>query len=537
MSDKQKLDEAWRTYYQLLRSEAQRTVVPFGAHARQAQMLAAQGEALHAASLAERSEWQACRKAEDALIAFLRASQLCELLKEAPLTRAMGLIVEMGLEEGRHKAIARARSFCDLKEKGALRFAAAATQPLPPLPPPPLAAAPPAPAPTMPFPAAPAPLPLCRAAPRAGAACPNRVAREGAVFCDACNPWTAPPPPVRPVRPTLNPWAPAAVAGPQPSAPPLALPPAAGWGAPPAALAPAARLRPLRLPMDLVPAFLAASAANTALPGGGKETCGLLLGRFAPAAASGGGEEEGTVTHLLLPSQVGDGSNCEIDEAGELQVALATTGGLARCPPGLSVLGWIHTHPSQSAFLSAPDQHTHVTYQLLLREAVAVVVAPHDPAGGGRAVARVFRLTDAATREEVLATPQRLHWRPGSIAPALPFALARARFGDGVAVLQACRERGFHAHEAQDSITIYEDCEHAGAGGAGVTVVDVRGEAREAQEAAARRVSTGRGGGAGGGGHAEWACASCTLDNPAAASSCGACGAGRFARAGCAWLG
>uniref|UniRef100_A0A914S2N5 MPN domain-containing protein n=1 Tax=Parascaris equorum TaxID=6256 RepID=A0A914S2N5_PAREQ len=42
----------------------------------------------------------------------------------------------------------------------------------------------------------------------------------------------------------------------------------------------------------------------------------------------------------------------------------------------LITLGWIHTHPSQTAFLSSVDLHTHCSYQLMMPEAVAIVVAP-----------------------------------------------------------------------------------------------------------------------------------------------------------------
>ena len=42
----------------------------------------------------------------------------------------------------------------------------------------------------------------------------------------------------------------------------------------------------------------------------------------------------------------------------------------------LMTLGWIHTHPSHDCFLSSVDMHTHMSYQLMLDEAVAVVVAP-----------------------------------------------------------------------------------------------------------------------------------------------------------------
>ena len=43
---------------------------------------------------------------------------------------------------------------------------------------------------------------------------------------------------------------------------------------------------------------------------------------------------------------------------------------------GLIVKGWIHTHPTETAFLRSIDVHTQFSYQALLQEAVAVVCAP-----------------------------------------------------------------------------------------------------------------------------------------------------------------
>ena len=71
----------------------------------------------------------------------------------------------------------------------------------------------------------------------------------------------------------------------------------------------------------------------------------------------------------------------------------------------------IHTHPTQSIFLSSLDLHTHLGFQLLLREAIAVVCAPiasdDEPQCG------VFRMTDppgmgavAACREGGAFHPQ-----------------------------------------------------------------------------------------------------------------------------------
>lgn len=58
----------------------------------------------------------------------------------------------------------------------------------------------------------------------------------------------------------------------------------------------------------------------------------------------------------------------------------------------------IHTHPTQSIFLSSLDLHTHASYQRLLPEAIAVVCAPHE----GPNAYGVFRMTDPPGLEIVL---------------------------------------------------------------------------------------------------------------------------------------
>jgi STAM-binding protein len=141
------------------------------------------------------------------------------------------------------------------------------------------------------------------------------------------------------------------------------------------------QLRPLRLPRDLVPRFEAIAQPNTFTGERGLETCGVLMGRPVPAGQGGGFE----VTLLVVPKQVGKPDDCEMHGEEEL---------LGLClSRGLIQLGWIHTHPSQACFMSSMDLHTHAGFQLSLRESVAIVLAPRDPA------CRVafFRLTDDAS--------------------------------------------------------------------------------------------------------------------------------------------
>ncbi|KAJ6868477.1 Associated molecule with the SH3 domain ofAM 1 isoform 3 [Populus alba x Populus x berolinensis] len=84
-------------------------------------------------------------------------------------------------------------------------------------------------------------------------------------------------------------------------------------------------------------------------------------------------------------------------------------------------LGWIHTHPTQSCFMSSIDVHTHYSYQIMLPEAVAIVMAPRDSSR----THGIFRLTT-----------------PG-----------------GMSVIRQCQHRGFHPHDPpSDGGPIYKSC-------------------------------------------------------------------------------
>lgn len=72
-----------------------------------------------------------------------------------------------------------------------------------------------------------------------------------------------------------------------------------------------------------------------------------------------------TITHVLLPPQVGKRDMCSMTDEGE--VAL-----FEFCASSdLLTLGWVHTHPCQACFLSSVDLHTHCGYQSMLPEVTA----------------------------------------------------------------------------------------------------------------------------------------------------------------------
>ncbi|EAU83758.2 hypothetical protein CC1G_07493 [Coprinopsis cinerea okayama7 len=157
---------------------------------------------------------------------------------------------------------------------------------------------------------------------------------------------TRPPPPV--------PTAPPTATQPQPSEPDRISRERSrepGSGRPP--------LKQVNFPRECLPRFLAIAKANTM---NNKETCGLLLGKDKG--------HKYVVTTLLIPKQHSTSDTCTMDEE---QLVLEFTE-----ERSLITLGWIHTHPSQSCFMSSVDLHTHSGFQRMLPESFAVVCAPNS---------------------------------------------------------------------------------------------------------------------------------------------------------------
>ncbi|KAM9831262.1 AMSH-like protease [Neosynchiropus ocellatus] len=116
-------------------------------------------------------------------------------------------------------------------------------------------------------------------------------------------------------------------------------------------------LRRVVVPRDLVQRFLRLAEVNTMR---GVETCGVLCGRLQ--------HDELVLTHLVVPKQTSGPDFCDMENVEELFNF--------QDQHNLLTVGWIHTHPTQTAFLSSVDLHTHCSYQLMLPEAVAIVCAP-----------------------------------------------------------------------------------------------------------------------------------------------------------------
>lgn len=141
----------------------------------------------------------------------------------------------------------------------------------------------------------------------------------------------------------------------------------------------------------------------------GIESCGILAGTLSA------GDSIFRVTTLIIPKQEGTSDTVAALNEEEIYDAQASR--------ELYPLGWIHTHPTQTCFLSSVDVHTQCGYQTMLDEAVAVVMAPGD----ARNKCGIFRLTT-----------------PG-----------------GLQLVQKCPQRGFHPHPpTATGQEVYELCGH-----------------------------------------------------------------------------
>lgn len=116
-------------------------------------------------------------------------------------------------------------------------------------------------------------------------------------------------------------------------------------------------LRTVFLPQNLRQQFLKVAEPNTRR---NLETCGMLCGTLISNALF--------ISKVVIPDQESTSDTCDtINESAFFDYCAAED---------LMVLGWIHTHPTQTCFMSSRDLHTHCGYQIMMPESIAIVCAP-----------------------------------------------------------------------------------------------------------------------------------------------------------------
>ncbi|KAI4089881.1 MAG: hypothetical protein LQ348_001718 [Seirophora lacunosa] len=116
-------------------------------------------------------------------------------------------------------------------------------------------------------------------------------------------------------------------------------------------------LRTIFLPPDLRHHFLSIALTNTRA---NLETCGILCGTLISNALF--------ISKLVIPQQESTSDTCEMMNESDFFDYVDGE--------DLMVLGWIHTHPTQTCFMSSRDLHTHCGYQVMMPESIAIVCAP-----------------------------------------------------------------------------------------------------------------------------------------------------------------
>lgn len=165
-------------------------------------------------------------------------------------------------------------------------------------------------------------------------------------------------------------------------------------------------LRTVFLPPSLRISFLSLALPNTRA---NLETCGILCGTLISNALF--------ISKLVIPDQECTSDTCETINEDKLFEYVDGE--------DLMVLGWIHTHPTQTCFMSSRDLHTHAGYQAMMPESIAIVCAPSK----GEYVHRlryscvqkltlgrwgVFRLTDPPGLSAILKCTQTGLFHPHS---------------------------------------------------------------------------------------------------------------------------
>ncbi|KAG9307173.1 hypothetical protein G9A89_017001 [Geosiphon pyriformis] len=176
-------------------------------------------------------------------------------------------------------------------------------------------------------------------------------------------------------------------------------------------------LRGISVPLDIAKKFLRIASPNTKK---NLETCGILAGTLS--------QNSFCITTLIIPKQTATSDTCTATNEEEFCEFQDEN--------NLLMLGWIHTHPTQTCFMSSMDLHTHSSYQMILPEAIAIVCAPKYKEVG------IFRLTSPP----------------------------------GLQIVLNCEERGFHPHPNEFNIckNLNEWPSHVVMKDMDVNVVDLR---------------------------------------------------------------
>ncbi|KAG5536112.1 hypothetical protein RHGRI_023784 [Rhododendron griersonianum] len=210
----------------------------------------------------------------------------------------------------------------------------------------------------------------------------------------------------------------------------------------------------LHISTTLMDSFMKLAKSNTDK---NLETCGVLAGSLK--------NRKFYVTALIIPKQESTSDSCQTTNEEEIFEV--------QDKQSLFPLGWIHTHPTQSCFMSSIDVHTHYSYQVCDS---SFCFSPSSCFAFYSPPLKLFLGCEGTS------TICEHHWRKSDdrcihqscLAIMLPEAIAivmapkdssrnhgifRLTTPGGMSVIRQCPRRGFHPHDPPpDGGPIYKQC-------------------------------------------------------------------------------
>lgn len=166
------------------------------------------------------------------------------------------------------------------------------------------------------------------------------------------------------------------------------------------------------------------------------ESCGILAGVLDKRGLF-------SITTLIVPKQ--EGTSDTVQALAEEEIFDVQD------KRGLYPMGWIHTHPTQTCFLSSIDVHTQCGYQVSRFPTACSSHRKGAPRGGNQGWHSLVQ-TMLEEAIAIVMAPSDRSKRCGIFRLSTP---------GGLKLVQKCQSRGFHAHPPTETgQPVYELCGH-----------------------------------------------------------------------------
>ncbi|PPD82486.1 hypothetical protein GOBAR_DD20574 [Gossypium barbadense] len=195
------------------------------------------------------------------------------------------------------------------------------------------------------------------------------------------------------------------------------------------------------------------------------ETCGVLAGSLK--------NRKFYVTALIIPKQESTSNSCQTTNEEEIFEV--------QDKKSLFPLGWIHTHPTQSCFMSSIDLHTHYSYQTVsgtrncqgMNEICVKCIDWLDQVKmksfsfylcfyfvmGKDLSAKSILFVKLEERLDSIMLPEAVAIVMAPTDSSRKHGIFRLTTPGGMSVIRQCQQRGFHPHNPPpDGGSVYNTC-------------------------------------------------------------------------------